>query len=250
MKGILSSGNYGNELVYANLNRQLYRHSPFFYSRQKYSPSIKVREVLYLLVCNDADGHLIRSTRIATGGAMNRSAILLAGYITLSGCDAIESSKVETLEKVPPAVIKDGKVHELTPEGYRALSYLPPLQFDLSDRKYERKDNPPGLDSSINVSYFEGVAHIVVEIKGPEVDGEDRYQSWQSAEKRYSAFGLTFHQGEREVKLSIKQFDDQESSFADEVGIYGKKYKWTSRMSPSEYSSITGAQISWFRRQD
>lgn len=221
IKRILIPGNYGNKLVYANLNRQLYRHSPFFYIRQKYSPSIKVREVLYLLVCNEADEHLIRSTRFATGGAMNRSAILLAGYITLSGCDAIESSKVETLEKVPPAVIKDGKVHELTPEGYRALSYLPPLQLNLSDRRYEKKDKPPGLDTSFRISYFEGVAHIIMEIIQPEVDGEDRYLSWQSAGKRYSGFVCYLQFGEREVALSFKPFDDKQSRFGDEGGGLG-----------------------------
>ena len=163
--------------------------------------------------------------------------------LSLAGCDRLEKPAPKPLDSVPPAVLADGKIYELTVEGYRELKYLPPLDLDLSDRSYTRNDSPPGLNSTFQISYFDGRALVKVDVTAVEVDGLSKAEAWEKSIELYSQFGPSLELGEREIPLEFKNVSSRYASYADSNGQYGANYLWEYRMSAEEFSKISGARM-------
>jgi hypothetical protein len=165
--------------------------------------------------------------------------------LSLAGCDRLEKPQPKPLDGVPPAVLADGKFYELTAEGYRELKYLPPLELDLSDRSYTRNDSPPGLNSTFQISYFDGKALIKVAVSAVELDGLSKAEAWETNKEQYSQFGPNLELGDREILLEFKNVSSRYASLADSNGGYGGHYLWEYRMSAEEFSKISGARMFW-----
>ena len=164
--------------------------------------------------------------------------------LSLAGCDRVEKPAPKPLDSVPVAVLADGKFYELTAEGYRELKYLPPLKLDLSDRSYTRNDNPPGLNSEFNISYFDGRAIVKVEVSAVGVDVA-KAVIWEITKEQYRSFGTILVLGAREITLEQKNVGSPETRSDDGNGTYGASYLWEYRMSAEEFSKISGAYVAW-----
>jgi len=165
--------------------------------------------------------------------------------LSLAGCDRLEKPAPKPLDSVPPAVLADGKVYELTAEGYRQLKYLPPLKLNLSDRSYTRNDNPPGLTSEFSISYFDGKALVIVRVTAVELDGLSKAEAWETAKEQYQSFTPTLELGAREITLERKNIGSRESHINDGNRRYGATYLWKQRMSAEEFSKISSARMLW-----
>ena len=176
---------------------------------------------------------------------MTNSKRLMLGLVlvSLAGCDRAEKPAPKPLDSVPPAVLADGKIYELTVEGYRELKYLPPLELDLSDRSYT--SGPPGLKSEFEISYFNGKALVSVAVTPKEIDGLSEAEAWEKNKEQYAGFMPDLVLGARIIDLEFKKFDSYESYFGGDDGAVGARYIWEYRMTAEQFSKISNAQMGW-----
>ena len=174
-----------------------------------------------------------------------RPLVLGLVLLSLAGCDRLEKPAPKPLDSVPPAVLADGKIYELTVEGYRELKYLPPLKLELSDRSYTKNDNPPGLKSRYKISFFNGKALVRVTVVAVEVDGLLKAEAWEKNKGLYSSFNAYLQAGTRQIDLGSTNIGSYSSSINDGNGFYGAEYLWEYRMSAEEFSKISDAEMGW-----